>query len=215
MFITTLFDLLDIQLLVETRNKHETRSQKMKKMLNSLLFLSLLGCSDLFLPYEPVEGEPHSWELELTVEPDPRLDLDDNGYYHLTLDRNNWQTLHRLSGHVYRGGEPLEVQKINWRSSHYWFIGDTLGYVVSIGLTDDLEYVSYDTSYVTWFNGWEVPTVNCCSYSNADGEVNTMFAPVQSMEGDTVMITMYWYHITELDFSDFGRRDESFYIVLD
>jgi len=187
----------------------------MRKILSSILFLSLFGCSDFFLPYEPVEEGPLSWESEATIELDPRLDLDDNGYYHLDMSQDSWQTLHRLSGHVYRDGEPLELKKIYWRSSHYWLIGDTLGYVVSIGLTDDLEYVSYDTSYVTWFSGWEVPTVNCCSYSNADGEVNTMFAPVQSMEGDTVMITMYWYHVTELDFSDFGKREESFFIVLD
>jgi hypothetical protein len=187
----------------------------MKVITSSFLFLLLFGCSDFFLPYEPVEGKPNSWELEVTVELDPRLDLDNNGYYHLDMNQDSWQTLHRLSGYVYRDGEPLEVKKIYWKSSHYWYLGDTLGYVVSMGLTDDLEYVIYDTSYITWFNGFEVPTVNCCSYSNSDGEVNTIFAPVQSMEGDTVMITMYWYHVTELDFSDFGIREESFFIVLD
>ena len=66
------------------------------------------------------------------------------------------------------------------------------GYVVSFGLTDDLEYVSYDTNYVTWFNGSEVPTTNCCSYSNSDGEVNNMIAPVQSMIGDTMTIGYRW-----------------------
>ena len=45
-----------------------------------------------------------------------------------------------------------------------------------------------DTSYVTWFLGYEVPTINGVSYANIDGEVNTMFAPVKNMSGDTILI---------------------------
>ena len=60
-------------------------------------------------------------------------------------------------------------------------------------LTGDLEYVSYDTSYITWFNGSEVPTSNCCSYSNQSGEVRTMLAPVQTMIGDTMSIWVSYY----------------------
>ena len=40
----------------------------------------------------------------------------------------------------------------------------------------------------------EVPTINCCSYSNSDGEVNTMIAPVQTMVGDTMTIRMYFWN---------------------
>ena len=161
-------------------------------MLSSILFLSLFGCSDFFLPYEPVEGEPNSWELELTVELDPRVDLDNNGYYHLDMNQDSWQTLHRLSGYVYRDGEPLEVQKIYWKSSHYWYLGDTLGYIVNRYLTNDGIYVTVDTSYVIGFNGMEVPTINPASYSNSDGEVNTMIGPIQSMVGDTMTIWYSW-----------------------
>ena len=46
-----------------------------------------------------------------------------------------------------------------------------------------------DTSYVTWFNGAEVPTVNSASYGTMPGEVNIMFAPVQTMRGDTITVT--------------------------
>ena len=129
---------------------------------------------------------------ELFFDVDARLSLDENGYYHLVMERDSWQTLHRISGSVYTEEEPAELIRFNWYSSHYWYIGDTLGYVVSFGLTDDLEYVSYDTNYVTWFNGSEVPTTNCCSYSNSDGEVNNMIAPVQSMIGDTMTIGYRW-----------------------
>ena len=48
-----------------------------------------------------------------------------------------------------------------------------------------------------------------CSYSNADGEVNTMFSPVRSMAGDTVAIRMYFF-----DEWDFEYDWDIFYIVL-
>lgn len=120
------------------------------------------------------------------------LPIDDNGFYHMELDMESWQTIHRISGHVYLNDEPLEFLKVFWEASHFWYIGDTLGYIVRRGLTDDLQYVSYDTSYVTWFNGFEVPVVNSASYSNADGEVNTMFVPVRTMLGDTITIWYSW-----------------------
>jgi hypothetical protein len=135
--------------------------------------------------------------------------MDENGYYHLELNDDTWQTIHRISGTIYDDVEPVELIRFNWYSSHYWYIGDTLGYVIQYGLTDDLEYVSYDTSYVTWFDGWEVPTINCCSYSNSDGEVNVMIAPVRSMVGDTMTI---WF--TFRNYSN-ELEEGNFYIILD
>lgn len=145
-------------------------------------FLIIVGCDTRVGPdYD-----------ELFFDIDTRLSLDENGYYHLVMERDSWQTLHRISGSVYTEEKPAELIRFNWYSSHYWYIGDTLGYVVSFGLTDDLEYVGYDTNYVTWFNGSEVPTTNCCSYSNSEGEINNMIAPVKSMIGDTMTIGYRW-----------------------
>ncbi len=98
----------------------------------------------------------------ITMVLDPRLDQDVNGYYHLELNQSTFQTTHRLSGHVYMNDEPLELLKVYWESSHYWLLNDTLGYFIHRGLTDDLEYVSYDTTYITGFNDFVVPTINCC-----------------------------------------------------
>jgi len=50
----------------------------------------------------------------------------------------------------------------------------------------------------------EVPTSNIISYSNSNGELNNMIAPVQSMVGDTMKLTARWYD---------GKKD--FYIILD
>jgi hypothetical protein len=157
----------------------------MKVITSSLLFLLLFGCSDSVSTFEPVEPDV------IRVELNPRLNVDDNGYYHLELS-DNWQTLHRVSGTTYINDVPLEVLRVNWESSHYWYLGDTLGYIVNRYLTEDGIYVSVDTSYVIGFNGMEVPTINPASYSNSDGEVNTMIGPIQSMVGDTMTIWYSW-----------------------
>ena len=50
----------------------------MKVITSSLLFLLLVGCSDS-TAFEPVEPDV------IRVELNPRLNVDDNGYYHLEL----------------------------------------------------------------------------------------------------------------------------------
>ena len=123
---------------------------------------------------------------------DARLgDVDENGYYHLELGQD-WQTLHRISGSVSPVKQDWALTKVYWESSHYWLIGDTLGYIVHQNWTlndNGYLYMNNDTSYVTWFDGFEVPTINETCYSTNDGEINIMFAPVQSMEGDTITVT--------------------------
>ena len=135
------------------------------------LITSLISCEEIQVS-QSVSSED---DIEIVFIVEPRLEQDVNGYYHLQLNPSSFQTLHRLSGHIYRNGIPLDVMKFNWESSHYWMLGDTLGYIVHQGLTDDLIYVSYDTTYITGFSDFLVPTINSSSYSNSDGEVNTMF----------------------------------------
>ena len=135
---------------------------------------------------------------------DLRLTEDGRGYHHLTLDKNNWQTLHKVTGSIRDEGFGVENFWIEWESNLYWYIGDTLGYVVRRGLNMNLQYVNYDTTYLTQFSGMEVATSNVISYSNSNGELNNMIAPVQSMVGDTMKLTARWYD---------GSKD--FYIILD
>ena len=175
------------------------------KIVNLLVILSsilFIGCED------------NRWgPPELSWKVDPRLEVDDNNYYHLTIDTTNWQTLHRFSGSVEYVSDRDELTpegvRFEWESSHFWYLGDTLGYVIKRGLTDQLEYVNYDTVYVTNFSGMEVPTINPASYSNGDGEFNQMFAPVKSMRGDTVEVSVY-------TFDYYGDWETvKFYVVLD
>ena len=179
----------------------------MKKLypLLSVLFLIYWGCED------QTNDDDNDVENvdEIVFNLEPRLDQDVNGYYHLELNPSSFQTLHRLSGHIYLNGEPLEVMRFQWESSHYWMLGDTLGYIVHQGLTDDLIYVSYDTTYITGFSDFLVPTINSSSYSNSDGEVNTMFGPVWTMRYDTVLVSVGYFD------NSYNFINQSIEIVLD
>jgi len=158
-------------------------------VITLITFNLFVGCEQSNPFGSVLEYENGLSELSpIVFELDAGLNEDANGYYHITLDITKWQTLHRISGHVYRDGNPVNIIKFAWAGSHHWIINDTLGYIIERGLTDDLVYVSYDTTYITWFSGFEVPIVNGSSYSREDGEVNTMIAPIRTMVGDTATI---------------------------
>ena len=178
---------------------------KTKLLLFTTIILISVGCED-------ITGPEASGDTVIFM-PNARLPIDENGYYHMNLLEGSWQTLHRISGWT-ADQDTMATwgTYVGWHSSHYWFLGDTLGYIVDRGLTDDLIYVSYDTTYITGFDGMEVPTANASSRSNQSGEVNTMFAPVWSMIGDTVDVTARWTnpYVSEDDYEYYV-----FKIVLD
>ena len=150
------------------------------------LSLLILFCVT-FVSCEKEMPTPLGHDFEI----DARLDIDNNGYYHLELGQD-WQTLHRISGQVSEVKNEYELTKVYWESSHYWLIGDTLGYVVHQNWTlndNGYLYMNNDTSYVDWFDNHIVRTINETCYSTMDGEINIMFAPVQSMRGDTITVT--------------------------
>ena len=162
------------------------REETLKRVLSLLLSLVIFGC----------EGEglfsPDTTEYKVAV--DVRLPVDTNGYYHLTIDRGKWQTLHRVSGTVSSEGYAVESFWVEWESNLYWYLGDTLGYIVNRNFNSNGLYVSVDTSYIIGFNGTEVPTSNSISYSNSSGEINNMIAPVRSMVGDTMRLRYSYFN---------------------
>ena len=163
-------------------------------MYERLKFLSILniifiGCSD---EIENNRYQSSNYNFDIIYE-DTGITKDQNGYYHLSIDRNNWQTLYRVRGIAYKDNLPAEFIKFHWESNLFWELGDTLGYYVHRGLTDDLVWVSYDTTYITGFSGMEVPTSNVTSVSNADGEVSNMIAPVRNMIGDTLVLNFFYF----------------------
>ena len=169
-------------------------SKKISLLLSILLLLLFHGCENDDI-WGWLDDDDYKDEYEHYIfEIDPRLSVDDNGNYHLTLNRNSWQTLHRISGHVSDDeGRNVEGFWVEWDSNLLWYLGDTLGYIINRYLNNNGVYVSVDTSYIIGFSGQEVPTSNQISYSNSNGEINNMIAPVRSMVGDTMILTYsYW-----------------------
>ena len=94
-----------------------------------------------------------------TLELDGRLPIDLNGFYHLELNDSSNQTIHTISGTV---GNTLywdEPMKVEWESNLYW------------------EY-----------EGEDVNTSNQASYV-VDGMVYNVIAPINTMVGDTLILT--------------------------
>ena len=83
-------------------------NSKMKPTYILLPLLLFISCDDT--TDEQIEKD----EDIITLEIEPRLDQDNNGYYHLELVQGSWQTIHRISGHAYWNDEPLEVLRVNW-----------------------------------------------------------------------------------------------------
>ena len=162
------------------------KEENLKRVLSLLLSLVIFGCDG--------ENSLSSETTEYKVIVDVRLPVDTNGYYHLTLERDKWQTLHRVSGTVSSDGYAVENFWVEWESNLYWYLGDTLGYIINRNFNNNGLYVSVDTSYIVGFDGMEVPTSNIISYSNRYGEINNMIAPVRSMIGDTLVLTAIWYN---------------------
>ena len=169
-----------------------------KRIVLVLVSLILIACDTSLTP--------NRWESDGygDLEFDMRLSRDTNGFYHLVLNRDNWQTLHKVSGSIISDGYGVENFRVEWESNLYWVIGDTLGYIIKRSFNMEGQYVAYDTTYLTQFNGLEVATTNQVSLSNGKGEINNMIAPVKSMIGDTMRLTAEWYG----DYTNF-------YIVLD
>ena len=171
---------------------------KMLKILVSLgILLFTFGCDGSMI-YKPDLEEEFD---EISVVLNPRLQQDVNGYFHLQLNKEKWQTLHRIEGLAFTSDTTAYVPnlRVEWESSHYWYMGDTLGYFVRRTINSDGQYGSLDTSYAIGFEGHEVPTTNQVSYSNGYGEINNMIAPVQTMVGDTMYI---WATYFEWAFTD-------------
>ena len=208
-------DSLEEELAIkESRKKTNKKKKKgyMKNMrkvnvIKKLVkygLITLVGLN-LFIGCTIYELAPSVTE-EYSIDFQIGLPLDLNGHYHLTIDKTKWQTLHRVEGVVTDGYDNLvEGFWVEWESDLYWYLGDTLGYIITMYLNDMATYVSVDTSYMVGFNGMEVPTSNMISYSNSYGQINNMIAPTSSMVGDTLTLTAYWF--------DGGTR--SFKIVLD
>jgi len=156
-------------------------------MLGIISMLLLVSCDD------GIYVDPFTdTNYELAV--NPRLPMDNNGYYHLELNDKSIQTIHRLSGKLTKDGkEPYPPEKVFWESSHVWTLTDSIGYVVRRVIDSRGRWSNVDTLVIRGFNGQIVPTINCCSYSGTGGEINAVIAPIREMRGDTMTVRAWFY----------------------
>jgi hypothetical protein len=168
-----------------------------------LLCLIFVGCVQEHSTDYP---ENSNFELYITgvLEPDGKrtLPIDENRYYHLTLDRSKLQTIRRVTGIITaNGNSPYPYEKVEWKSNLYWWLlrGDTVAQVTKTYFnpySGELQQVTLPPLLA----GIDelVPTINCCSYNSSGGEINTMIAPINTMVGDTLIV--------EVEHSSSGKR---------
>jgi|TARA_B110000240_G_scaffold86624_1_gene98572 hypothetical protein len=159
------------------------------KKISSFHFL--LGFAIIFIGLTSCSTEDDITISDLyTLELDGRLDTTDEGLYKLELNstQNSIQTIHRISGKLLNNGEEPYPQLVEWESSHNWILNDTAYVIVRRTINALGNWVTIDTSYVTGFNGSNVPTINEFSYSGTNGELNTVIAPIDNMVGDTLIV---------------------------
>ena len=162
-------------------------------MLKELLLISIvfLSCNK---DVDTLKPKQNTYKIELNG----RLPLDQNGFYHLTIDTTKNQTLHRISGFLKVNDTiPTPPEKIQWESNLYWWLrkGDTSAYISK-------SYINYYTGQYTIVSlppmiaskDELVPTINKASYSGTKGEINTIIAPISEMKGDTMVIKAFNYN---------------------
>lgn len=147
----------------------------MKYLKYILIGITLISCSK------------NNFEPKINYEfiIDGRCYQDNNGYYHLTVDTNKSQTLHKIGARI----TPIDKYNLSphvvWSSSHFWEIkSDTLGYAwnqiwnTSIG----------DTIPITGYEGQYVPVILGSSHTGGEDSTFMMMALVPEMKGEIIEI---------------------------
>lgn len=163
------------------------------KILNKyyILFLLILCIScditnhDVIVEYKIVNIHPLKMDGS-------KIEIDGDGFYRLKLNPYLNQSTHRITGFIrVNNSIPIHPVKIGWESNLYWWInpGDTLVNVTRTIInefTGELNVIVLPP--VISRTSELIPTINCCSYSGTNGEINTMIAPIYKMKGDTLIV---------------------------
>ena len=92
----------------------------MIRLLVLVYLISLIGCDNIYTENNSV----YNFTLN------SRLEIDDNGYYHLDVIRENRQTLHRINGSITKNNISVENVFFEWSSNLYWRLNDEIGYII-------------------------------------------------------------------------------------
>jgi hypothetical protein len=168
------------------------------KILPIIGIVLLCACEkEVIKPIPPQHTISFSIDSALSSNGKQSLQLDKNGFYHLTLSPYSNQTFTRITGRVLVDGKPNQIPspvqgRIEWIGSHYWVLqsGQSVGAIVKTYFnpyTGQLQ-ISQLPNLVSQQDAI-IPIVNGTSqlgYNN--GEINTMAAPIYRMKGDTITI---------------------------
>jgi hypothetical protein len=117
---------------------------------------------------------------------DGRTYQDNNGYYYLTVDTNQSQTLHKVGAKITSTDKYGLPAHTVWSSSHYWEIkSDTLGYMYHYIWNTAIG----DTIPITGYYGQYVPVILGSSHTGGgDDSTFMMMAVIPEMKGDTIEV---------------------------
>ena len=207
---------------------------KVKIVYIIILFPFLFSCDKEEIIIDEGDGITIEFLEGLNDDSQFQLSKNSDGYYEMTLNQNENQTVQRISGRLLRDGNPVwedlwsgpGSKKVEFSSNLYWWLmdGDT---ITNITYT----YINEFTGELTYVNlpplvNWKdviVPTINSSGYSDSEsGVFNTVIGPVREMKGDTMKIVVQYTHsITSKEeeskfFSTLGNKvfKDSTYIVL-
>ncbi len=193
----------------------------MKKLLLFLpILLGTISCEkepEYIIPKPP----PYNFTFEIDSAMNEygtrSLPKDAAGFYHIKLSEKSFQTFSRITGRFLWNGKPNPRPSpvdmwVEWKSSHYWVLNSNSSLFVVYKtffnqFTGKLTTVELGT--IKAQSGAIIPTVNGSSYSSSTtGSVNTIFAPIYPMRGDTITITAVCHISKEIPTSQLFVRIE-------
>lgn len=177
------------------------------------LFLCTSGCSLLSDDYDIDYGENISLEFVEGLNNDPKFKLskDKNGFYVYELSEFR-PNIQRITVRLLDDGKIVyskccgKSHSLDWNSNLFWWImeGDTVQNVTTRyfnPFTGEFQYVNLPP-LINWKEQL-VPTVNPSSVTDEyTGHSNTVIQPIYEMKGDTLLLTVEYYHeITKQEYS--------------
>lgn len=193
----------------------------MKKLLLFLpILLGFASCKEepeYIIPKPPAYNFTFEIDSALNGRGNRSLPKDKNGYYHLKLSEYTFQTFSRITGKFLWNGKPNPRPSpvdcwVEWKSSHYWVLDSKSGLFVVYKTFFNQFTGQLTTAELGTFKSQSsaiVPTVNSASYPSAtDGSINTIFAPIYYMQGDTITVTAIAHILKEIPTSKLFVRME-------
>jgi hypothetical protein len=168
------------------------------KILPIIGIVLLCACEkEVTKPIPPQHTISFTIDSALSSNGTQSLPIDKNGFYHLTMDNSNHQTLSRITGTFLVNGKPNRIPtpvhgSIEWSSSHFWILkrGDVIGSIIKTYFnpyTGQLQNIQLPNLISQW--DAVIPAINAISQLGYfTGEVNIMSAPIYKMKGDTITI---------------------------